>query len=219
MLMPILVTLTPVALGMMLALAPGMRRASTGPWHRMILALATAVVLVLMLPHAFSELGWAALGVFLPALLVPVLIERLAGHRHGHDDHHEPAMDADLGLAGMLLHQVVEGAEIAALASSSPAWATTALALALHTVPLVGAVLHKSVLRGGARAGLGRGLALMAASALGLAIGFLAGEALHGLEPWVLAAAGGLVLHTMWHGWSDGSGHAHEHGPPGHEHP
>lgn len=211
MLMPTLVTLTPVVLGILLALTPGLRAASTGPWHRMILALATAVVLVLMLPHAFSELGWAALGVFLPALLVPVLVERLAGHRHGHDAHHEPAMDADLGLAGLLLHQVVEGAEIAALSASSPAWGTTALTLALHTVPLVGAVLHKCVLRGGARAGLGRGLALLVASALGLAVGHLAGETLEGLEPWVLAAAGGLVLHTMWHGWSDPPEHPHDH--------
>lgn len=215
MLMPTIVTLTPVVLGILLALTPGLRTASTGPWHRMVLALATAVVLVLMLPHAFSELGWAALGVFLPALLVPALIERLAGHRHGHDQHHEPAMDADLGLAGLLLHQVVEGAEIAALSASSRAWSATALILALHTVPLVGAILHKSVLRGGARAGLSRGLALLVASSLGLATGHLAGEALEGLEPWVLAAAGGLVLHTMWHGWSDPPGHNNQHGKDG----
>lgn len=214
MLLPVVLTLAPVLLGIALAMTPWLRTASTGPWHRMVLALATAVVLVLMLPHAFAELGWAALGVFLPALLVPVLVERLAGHHHGVDDHHEPGMDADLGLAGLLLHQLVEGAEVAALSVTTPNWSAPTLTLALHTVPLVAAVLHKSVLRGGTRAGLARGAWLLAATGLGLAIGFGLGPALEGLEPWVLAAAGGLVLHTMWHGWNDPPvSHAgHDHG-------
>lgn len=207
MILPALFATLPVLLGLILALAARALPTGLHQAYRPLLALATAVVLVLMLPGAFARLGWAALGVFLPALLVPAIVERIAGHRHGHghgddDGDGEPAMDADLGLAGLLLHQVVEGAEIAALSVGDARWMATALLLSLHTVPLVAAVLVKSAPRVGRRGVLGRGSGLLFATLIGLVVGAFAGSALEGLEPWVQAAAGGLILHAMWHGWA-----------------
>lgn len=198
----LLAAVAPTLLGLALALAPGLRTASSGWAHRLVLAIATAVVLMLMLPAAVRELGWLALGVFAVALLAPVAVERLAGHRHDHEgESEEAAMDVELGFAGLLLHQGVEGAELGAVfaVGQDPWW--VAGAISLHTVPLVAAVVHGCVIRTGLRGGLLRGGALVLASVLGVPLGTVAAGALEGMEPWVSAAVGGLVLHALWHAW------------------
>ena len=213
----------PVLLGLALAMAPGLRTAATGTWHRLVLALATAVVLLLMLPGAVQAAGWGALAVFAAAFAVPLAAERLRGHGHGHgghaahdhaahghaghgsadDEEHEThAMDVELGFAGLLLHQVVEGAEIGTVFALGERGPAVALVLALHTVPLVAAVLHGCVLRIGVRAGFIRGWALVVGTTVGVLAGGLAGAHLEDLEPWFVAAVGGLLLHTLWHSWA-----------------
>lgn len=199
----------PVLLGLALALAPALRTATSGPWHRLVLALATAVVLLLLLPKAVMATGWPALGVFAVSFGLPLAAERLRGHPHGHDEE-EGAMDVELGFAGLLLHQAIEGAEVGAVFAVGERGPALALVLALHTVPLVAAVLHACVLRAGVRGAAWRGGALLLSSASGVVLGRLAGVALEGLEPWVAAAAGGLLLHTLWHTWSDDT----HRGPP-----
>lgn len=227
----------PVLLGLALAMAPGLRTAATGTWHRLVLALATAVVLLLMLPGAVQAAGWGALAVFAAAFAVPLAAERLRGHGHGHghaghghaghaghagnaghaghaphdhaahgsadDEEREThAMDVELGFAGLLLHQVVEGAEIGTVFALGERGPAVALVLALHTVPLVAAVLHGCVLRIGVRAGFIRGWALVVGTTVGVLAGGLAGAHLEDLEPWFVAAVGGLLLHTLWHSWA-----------------
>lgn len=231
MLLPLLAATLPVLLGLALAMAPGLRTASSGPWHRLVLALATAVVLLLMLPGAVQAAGWSALGVFAAAFAVPLATERLRGHGHGpghahgtghaHPQDHAHgegeggdagdgggeethAMDMELGFAGLLLHQAVEGAEVGTVFQVGQRGPAVALVLALHTVPLVAAVLHGCVLRLGVRGGLARGLALVLVTAAGVLVGGLAGAHLDGVEPWVIAAVGGLLLHTLWHSWGSG---------------
>lgn len=227
MLLALVAATLPVLLGLALAMAPGLRTAASGPWHRLVLALATAVVLLLMLPGAVQAAGWSALGVFAAAFAVPLATERLRGHGHGagHAHPHESdhghghahghgggaaegeethAMDMELGFAGLLLHQAVEGAELGTIFAVGGRGTAVALVLALHTVPLVAAVLHGCVLRLGVRGGLVRGLALVLATASGVLVGGLAGAHLDGVEPWVIAAVGGLLLHTLWHSWAAG---------------
>ncbi|MCK6502032.1 hypothetical protein L6R53_01275 [Myxococcota bacterium] len=224
MLLALVAATLPVLLGLALAMAPGLRTAASGPWHRLVLALATAVVLLLMLPGAVQAAGWSALGVFAAAFAVPLATERLRGHGHGaghghvHPHDHGPgggaaggdggeethAMDMELGFAGLLLHQAVEGAELGTIFAVGGRGTAVALVLALHTVPLVAAVLHGCVLRLGVRGGLVRGLALVLATASGVLVGGLAGAHLDGVEPWVIAAVGGLLLHTLWHSWAAG---------------
>lgn len=194
----------PVALGLGIAMVPGLRNQAKGALHRLVLALATAVVLLLMVPHAVSEVGWPALGVFLVSLAVPVAIERLAGHDHHHHDGHDPehAMDVELGFAGLLLHQSIEGGELGAVfITSHNGWAVAG-ALALHTVPLIAAVSHGCMLRVGLRGTLLRAGALALASGAGVLVGHFGADALDGIEPWVGAAVGGLLLHTLWHTWA-----------------
>ncbi len=201
--------LLPVALGILLAMTPGLRQASSGTAHRVVLAMATAVVLLLVLPEAVSSIGWHAFAVFAAALLVPTAVERLSGHDHDHDA--ETSMDVELGFAGMVLHQLVEGGGLGAVfATGEQAW-LVAGAVALHTVPLIAAVVHGCTLRVGTRAGLVRGLLLALATGIGVPIGELAASSLDEIKPWVGAAVGGLLLHALWHAWQ-GPGHHHEGG-------
>ncbi|NOY26049.1 MAG: hypothetical protein GXP62_09275 [Oligoflexia bacterium] len=210
MLLAVLVSCLPVLAGLALAMAPGLRQANSGHWHRVVLALATAVVLMLMLPSAVQTVGWAALGVFAAAFAIPAALEHLrpghAGHpgaAHDTADHND-ALDIELGFAGLLLHQAIEGAELGAIFAVGQTGPAVALVLSLHTVPLVAAVLHGCVLETGVRGGLWRGLFLVLTTALGVVGGQLAGGTLAGLQPWVSAAVGGLLLHTLWHTWTDG---------------
>lgn len=213
MLLALLASCLPVLAGFALAMAPGLRQASSGPWHRLVLALATVVVLMLMLPSAVQTVGWAALGVFAAAFAVPAAAEHLRPGHAGHPgtapdgDLHSDALDIELGFVGLLLHQAIEGAELGAIFAVGQTGPAVALVLSLHTVPLVAAVLHGCILKTGVRGGLWRGLFLILTTASGVVGGQLAGGALVSLQPWVSAAVGGLLLHTLWHTWTDGELH------------
>jgi hypothetical protein len=203
MLFALLGALIPVAAGIAVGWTAGTREAWLGPARIVALIAALAVAGVVLLPESAAQLGWpAALGAFAVGLLAPWLTE-LGFHRLGFDHH----STSSLALVGVALHQGVDGFEIGAChALGVGAWGVT-VAIAIHSVPLVAALL---VELGGSwmLAGL-----LMAATAAGVVAGFVGPGAAPALVAWLPPLVAGLLVHLLWHDL----GHwvpSHEHGEP-----
>lgn len=194
--------LLPVLLGIALALTPWFRRELLRP-ARLVAVIAVVVVLVLvLLPHSFAAEGWLSIAVFLGALFVPLLLERLAlraGLGHG--------VAVELAFAILLLHQVVDGFEIGTAHALDIAPWTLTLAIGAHSIPFVGAILLGIAQRRGVRAVLVRGGSLLVATALGTVLGHELPAHLEEAIGWMPALVGGLLLHVVWHDLDD----EHEH--------
>jgi len=193
-----LLGLGPPALAAGMALVPGRRLEWSTPLHLLALATAGAVVVISLMPAAYAEVGFGALVVFLGALAVPTLLERLSRRYHPTTRFAE---------AGLVLHQGMDGLQLGALgASLGPAGL---LALGLHGAPLVFAGVVAVDLREGRRHAWPLALGLVAATVLGILLGgAVAPETLRPAEPWLKAAVSGLLLHVVVHN------HPHDHEHP-----
>ncbi len=181
--------LLPVALGIGVGWTAGARRSWLGPARWIALVAALGVVALVLLPESASSIGWlAALGALGLGLVAPWLAERLI-HRTDHD-HRRGGW---LAMAGVVAHQGVDGFEIgAAHALETGAWGVTG-AIAVHTVPLVAALLVELGVR------LSTALWLVAGTAIGVTLGVLAPAAAPALVAWLPPIVGGLLLHLLWH--------------------
>lgn len=171
-------------------------------WAASLAAL--AVVGLVLVPDALEALGPAALVVCVGFFALPYAVERAADRWAGHTDRY--VLGLDLGLAGVAVHQAVEGAQLGALAYSE-ALLPTAGALALHTVPLVAVVLVGHRDHAGHPIAVRTGVLLVATGA-GVAAGQLAVAGIEALEPWIAAAVAGLLGHIVLHDVG------HEHADP-----
>jgi zinc and cadmium transporter len=161
-----------------------------------------AVALLALLPEALATLPpGAALGTLLGGVLVFFLLEKLVLWRHCHDGHDceiHTSTAASLVIVGDAFHTFVDGALIAAaVATSIPLGATTALAVAAHEIPQE--VGDFAILL---RAGYSRRRAFMlnivsaAGGLLGAVLMLLASQSLPNALPYVLSFAAGSFLYV-----------------------
>jgi ZIP family zinc transporter len=151
---------------------------------------AASIALLHLLPEAIAAVGYGALLVAFLGAFGPVVLERaIPSGAHAHE---APTTALAMGYAASL-------AETGALSLA------IVLAIAAHTVPLAMVVgIRVLEARGEAQGGRGAiGVALLgvaAATAVGAAAGSLIGGArLVAVQPWLLAAVAGLLLHALSH--------------------
>lgn len=207
MLLALLGAVVPVLVGIAVGWSAGTREGWLAPARVLALVAAVAVAFLVLLPESASSVGWpGALGAFAVGLALPWLLERIA-HRLGLDHHGTGA----LALAGVVLHQGVDGFEIGAThALQVGAWGVT-LAIAIHSVPLAAALL---VELGGS---WGLAALLVIGTAAGVVGGFVAPTAAPGLVAWLPPLVAGLLVHLLWHDlgfWVPDHGHHHDHDHP-----
>jgi zinc and cadmium transporter len=176
------------------------------------------VALLALLPEALLSVAPStALGTLLGGVMVFFLLEKLVLWRHCHDDQEceiHTSSAASLVIVGDAFHAFVDGALIAAaVATSIPLGATTALAVAAHEIPQeVGDV---AILL---RAGYSRSRAFMlnVLSAFGGLLGavamLVASEWVPNALPYVLSFAAGSFLYVAM---SDLIPHLHRGGMEG----
>ncbi|HEX6765121.1 MAG TPA: hypothetical protein VF103_06575 [Polyangiaceae bacterium] len=192
-----------VALGLGLGLVPAGRARLAGPLRTFALSAALTVVVLHLLPEAFSEIGVLALGLFAATSVVPAWLGFVRGLRGVHHD--EAAVHGGLaaGYVGLLVHHVGDGLGLGAYASlpgGALAHADVMLALAAHTVPLVAVVAFAFQSDGGSRRALLAAAGLAGASVLGVFLSSVAPPALvERYSAWVAALVAGLLVHVVTH--------------------
>jgi len=142
-----------------------------------------------VLPHAWAEFGVLSIGVLLLGLSTPTLIERVSYSLAPHTDN----MALVVGLSGVLLHTLLEGAVLA-----SPE-VRAAAAVILHRIP-VGLMIWWLVrpLHGFWSAALAIGMVL-ATTVASYAVGArFVRDDYQGMDLYQ-TFVGGLLLHTVFH--------------------
>jgi ZIP family zinc transporter len=164
---------------------------------------AASIALLHLLPEAIAVVGYGALVVTFLGAFGPVLLERAIPSHHTHE---APTTALAMGYAAVVAHQAGEGAALASLAETGALSLGIVLAIAAHTVPLAMVVAIRVLEARGVEARGGKraiGLALLGvagATAIGAAAGSLIGGArLVAVQPWLLAAVAGLLLHALSH--------------------
>jgi hypothetical protein len=192
-----------VALGLALGLAPIGRTRIAGPLRTFALSAALTVVVLHLLPEAFSELGALALALFAATVVVPPWLRLgrgLGGTHHGDGDVHRGLV---AGYIGLLIHHVGDGLGLGAYAGlpgGAGRHADVMLALAAHTVPLVAVVAFAFQRAAGSRSALRAAAGLAGASVLGVVLSNLVPEALvERSTAWVAALVAGLLVHVVTH--------------------
>ena len=137
MMFALLGALLPVAGGIAVGWGVGEREGWLKPARVVALVAALAVAGLVLLPESAEHVGWlAALATFAVGLFAPTLLE-LGAERAGLDLHGT----SRLAVAAVVLHQGVDGFEVGAShALQVGAWGVT-LAIAIHSVPLVSALV------------------------------------------------------------------------------
>ena len=206
-----------VVLGSLLALLPGASARRLGPFQSFALMSSVAVVLGQLLPDALSVVGLPALLVFGAAFGTPRALEWLRARFSGavamdppHGDHsHDmgPCSDVglELGYGAFLLHSAADGVGLSVFGGGMAGVEhyDVALAIAAHTVPVTAMVIMAYEVRYGLTSALWRSAFVLGSTLVGMALpGALDPAWLHAVEPWLSAAAGGLLLHVVSHGWA-----------------
>ncbi|WP_437764179.1 hypothetical protein WMF27_36830 [Sorangium sp. So ce281] len=163
---------------------------------------AASIALLHLLPEAVGEIGWLALFAAASGFLAPAVLERLVLGEAG--AHRTPTTALSMGYAAVLAHQFGEGAAVASLSRVGQLSLPVVLVIAAHTVPLAMVVaiqvLEVKADTGGKRA--------MSAALAGIALATVVGafatrlvdlEHLEVIEPWLLSAVAGLLLHALSH--------------------
>jgi ZIP family zinc transporter/zinc and cadmium transporter len=154
-----------------------------------------AVALLEVTPEALAQGAQAPLFILFGYLAVHFTQHVLVSHFHfGEETHHVSAAAGVAALAGLLLHTFFDGVAIASgFAVSGELGLLLFLAVFLHKLPEGVAMASVSL-----ASGQGRGRAIAAASALGVAtiIGVLLTGALEGLRVHGLALSAGVTLYV-----------------------
>ncbi|MCW8139913.1 MAG: permease [Planctomycetota bacterium] len=130
-LLALLLGLAALALGPLLAGALARRERLRSALDGFILCIVVGLCLAVLMPHALSALGPAAVPLALVGFAVPLLAERwLARHRPG-----ETPGVLYAALAGLLLHEALDGAGLAGGGHGHHHEATT-LAILFHRIPV-----------------------------------------------------------------------------------
>ncbi|WP_437722769.1 hypothetical protein [Sorangium sp. So ce861] len=191
-----------VMLGGMAALFRHRSEGAMSALRTFALVGAASIALLHLLPEALGEIGWPALIAAGAGFLAPALLERLVIGEAG--AHRTPTTALAMGYAAVLAHQFGEGAAVASLSRVGQLTLPVVLALAAHTTPLA-MVVAIQVLE--VRAGTG-GKRAMSAALAGIALATVVGafatrlvdlEHLEAVEPWLLSAVAGLLLHALSH--------------------
>jgi uncharacterized membrane protein YraQ (UPF0718 family) len=217
-----------MALGLAVAIGSVALGAMLGLYHRsgpllggvrtFALVSAVAVVLAQLLPDALTDLGLWALLITAGAAVLPSVLGRVIGgddgHGHGHGGghgaHHPSGhqIGLDVGYAGLLVHQVGDGASIASFTSEIHAGHNhydVVVAIASHTIPVTALVVLAYANNRGTRSGIYRAAGLAIATCVGVfTIQFLPTAVLEAAHPYISAVVGGLLLHVVAHDWSPG---------------
>jgi hypothetical protein len=182
----------PVALALGVLAVPYAPRRWVVAAHLVAFGAALVVVLGVLLPHAVGQLGAVAVLIAAAGFFGPLVIERLT---HGAGE--------QLAFAGLLVHQLLDGIQIALTATHGP---LVTLAFGAHGAPLVGAAVLATADRAGVRRAAIEGVILLIATCTGIAIGALVPDAV--VDPYaapVEALIGGLLMHVVGHGLTAGS--------------
>lgn len=191
-----------VMLGGMAALFRHRSEGAMSALRTFALVGAASIALLHLLPEALGEIGWLALIAAVAGFLAPAVLERLVIGEAG--AHRTPTTALAMGYAAVLAHQFGEGAAVASLSRVGQLTLPVVLALAAHTVPLA-MVVAIQVLE--VRAGTG-GKGAMSAALAGIALATVIGafatrlvdvERLEAVEPWLLSAVAGILLHALSH--------------------
>lgn len=194
-----IVTLGAVAVGATLALVTTRGHVVLGALRTFAAIAVVATVLMQLLPEAVQELGIAALGAFVGALVLPRFVV-LAASAIRRPRMSARGVGADLGFYGFLLHQWGEGLALGTFVSDGHAHGDLVLGMAAHTVPLTAVFVAATLAARGRRAALGRTGALLVATALGFAAaGTISASQVSGALPWLSAAVAGFLCHILLH--------------------
>jgi ZIP family zinc transporter len=192
-----------VALGGLAALFREPARWAMSAISTFAVVAAASIALLHLLPEAIAAAGWGALAAAFVGAFGPIALERMIPSQHGHE---APTTALAMGYAAVVAHQASEGAALASLAETGALSVGIVLAIAAHTVPLAMVVAIRVLeARGEGARGHKRAIVLAlagvaAATAVGAAAGsVLGGERLVAVQPWLLAAVAGLLLHALSH--------------------
>ena len=199
-----------VAIGALIVLVGTRSREALPAIRTFALVAAAVVVLAQLLPDALAEVGLWALGVFLFALVLPAVFERIAGLlgqlRNSSKERDASWLAVEFGYFGLLIHRMADGFALGLFSGTTELEEFNPgglLALAAHTIPVTAVIVLAYTERYGVIHAILRALGMALASALGV---FLVGAApvslLISAEPWILAAASGLLLHIIGHDWN-----------------
>ncbi len=207
---PLFILLPSIALGGGLGLVTNRHGAWITAMRTFSTAAVLSVALAQLLPDAASNLGLWALGVFAAALALPGVVtglhERVRARMRTVDRSAEQwtakRVGHRLGLAGLTVHQLVEGLALGTLGTHGAT--ELSMAVGAHTVPLVAVFAAGTFAARGRRAALLEVGALLAATVVGFALaGTLNGAFLSALEPWLLASVAGFFCHVVFHHQQD----------------
>lgn len=204
MLVPFLFAVGSVALGSLLALLPGVGARSLGPIQTFSVAAALTVVIVHLIPESADVLGlWALVG-FAAGLVAPLaieaLLERIARMRLTASPLDHDVITAEVGFAGLLVHQVGDGIGLWVTSGTGESSLNAAFALSAHTVPLATLFVLRFATLKGRRSALIHAGGLAAASAVGILVGTVVpASVISQFNPWVEAVVAGLLLHVITH--------------------
>jgi ZIP family zinc transporter len=194
-----------VALGGLAAIFREPARWAMSAVRTFAVVAAASIALLHLLPESIAAVGLGAIAVAAIGALGPVLLERALPSAHAHA-HEAPTTALAMGYAAVVAHQAGEGAALASLAETGALSVGIVLAVAAHTVPLamvvgIRVLEARGERRDGNRRAIGLALAgVMAATAIGALVGtFLGGARLTSMQPWLLAAVAGLLLHALSH--------------------
>lgn len=222
MLFPLVVGVLAVVLGGALALGPQAGARIVGPIRVLSVAAAIGVIALHLIPEAYEGIGmWTAVG-FVAGLVVPrggewiaVTLARkrsegsaqtASGGARPRHSHSTAALD--IGYAGLAVHRFGDGLSMGAYArvpSAMSARVPVMLAFAAHIVPVTTVmVLAAHAAKGRRAAGFyATGLAVAVAAGVFAANAVLEASS-HGVEPWISAVVGGLLLHVVVHSAGEG---------------
>jgi hypothetical protein len=169
----------------------------------LIIAVLVVMMVFLLIPESWAELGYLSVAMMLTGYLVPGLLENLV-KKAAHTFH---LISLLLALAGLALHAMLDGAALTV--GSGGATTNLSLAIVLHRFG-VGMMLWLMV-----QPALGKRLAfaVLGFVALATVAGYLLSGIVLGLEgvyapPVIQALIIGMIVHSLVHR-SHGAGHDH----------
>lgn len=191
----LLTGLAPSLLALGILLVPREQEQWLGAARTFALAAAGVIILAELVPSAIEGLGPLAMVVVAAGVVLPLALTRVIRATSARA---APHLGFEAGYAALWVHQLVDGLQMGALGSTLGTGVV--LALASHGAPLVAAAVVACADHRDRAWALRRGLALVAAGALGIVVGSSVDPAwLAPIDPWLKAAVAGLLLHVLAH--------------------